>query len=416
MKPVFINIGLVFTSLLICFICIELIARLFLNTPSPYTMRPGAIVWDTQGFWAMEPNRVDVMDNNVDIFNKPLRIEANSARHTPCGANLNQNNPKLYLIGDSQTFGWGLSDDETWANHLQCALKKNKKNQFKVINLGVPGIQVDQYVVRGFSQVAPAINTGDAVVISITWNDLIGFYKNSEWVNHQLLKAELVQVPSDKNEFFVTGAPNSKTPLAAVSKHITKPIEFKSDKPSRPLNPATWRYGLYQKYGIFIPSISSLGALNQSLHLTSAIYRVVMSSARLLFYRLRPSNSLFEKIPHGTFEGNFLSLKALSSKLESRGANVLIQLLPNRLFYDDYYYESYSKNGFVFPDRNYMKFVATPFCKSLKLNCVDRFSDLKTSITNAHNFPFDGHYNPTAAARIGDALALDINAITSAQN
>jgi hypothetical protein len=379
-------------------------------------MHPNAIVWDSQGFWAMNPNQVYMMNNNVDILNKKIRIEANSSRHIPCGNNINQNKLKIYLIGDSQTFGWGISDEETWANQLQCELIKNEKNQFKVINLGVPSIQIDQYVERGFRQVAPSINFGDTVIISVTWNDLIGFYEDDNWISSHLLETGLIQVPSNTNEYIVANAPNFEIASNALPNHKAKPIQFKSDKPYKPLNSATWRYNLYQSYGIFIPSISSLSALNQSLQFTLAIYRVVMSSSRLLFYRIRPSNSLFKKIPHNTFAKSFLALKALSHKLESQGAKVLIQLLPNRLFFDDYYYNSYSKNGAVFPDRNYMLYIATPYCESLKLNCVDRFPDLITSTTDAHNLPYDGHYNAPAAALIGTAIAGDITKLFKTGN
>jgi lysophospholipase L1-like esterase len=364
----------------------------------------------------MKPNQTYVINNNVDIINKRIQIDANSSRRIPCGTNINAYKPKIYLIGDSQTFGWGLSDEETWANHLQCGIVNNEKNQFKVINLGVPGIQVDQYLARGLAQVLPSIIPGDAVVISITWNDLIDFYKNDKWVKKQIWKAGLTQSPSDKNKLIVTHALNFKTTNDSVFKYTSKPIEFKSDKPYTVLNPKTWRYYFYQKYGVFIPSIGSFSALNQSLQFISAFYRVIEPSARLLFYRIRPAQSLFEKIPHNSFEKNFLSLKVLSHKLESQGAKVLIQLLPNRLFYDDYYYNSYSKNGVVFPDRNYMHYIATPFCKSLNLKCVDRFSDLQTSTTNAYNLPYDGHYNASAAALIGAAITRDIKKLFQIEN
>ena len=140
-----------------------------------------------------------------------------------------------------------------------------------------------------------------------------------------------------------------------------------------------------------------------------AAYRFAESRARLFYYRIRPSNSFFEKIPHGSYQGNFLTLKALSYKLEKNGAKVLIQLLPNKMFFDDYYYNSYLKYCVVFPARNYMSFVASPFCKSLELNCVDRFYDLKTSTQDEHNQAYDGHYNEVTTEKIGQALAKDVN-------
>ncbi len=41
----------------------------------------------------------------------------------------------VYLIGDSQVFGWGLNDDETLPFHVQRQLGNN----YKVHNLGLPG-------------------------------------------------------------------------------------------------------------------------------------------------------------------------------------------------------------------------------------------------------------------------------------
>jgi hypothetical protein len=40
-------------------------------------MRSGTIVRVSQGNWAMKSSHVHEMNNNVDIFNKQLRIEAN---------------------------------------------------------------------------------------------------------------------------------------------------------------------------------------------------------------------------------------------------------------------------------------------------------------------------------------------------
>ena len=79
------------------------------------------------------------------------------------------------------------------------------------------------------------------------------------------------------------------------------------------------------------------------------------------------------------------------------------------MFFDDYYYNSYLKYCVVFPARNYMSFVASPFYKSLELKYVDRFYDLKTSTQDEHNQAYDGHYNEVATEKIGQALAKDVN-------
>ena len=47
---------------------------------------------------------------------------------------------RIWLIGDSQTFGFGLSDADTWPNRLQEILLERGYRDTKVLNLGVPGI------------------------------------------------------------------------------------------------------------------------------------------------------------------------------------------------------------------------------------------------------------------------------------
>ena len=90
----------------------------------------------------------------------------------------------IFLLGDSQTFGWGLSNDETWANQLQCVLNKQVPDTYRVKNFGFPGAQVDQIFKRGIEQVMPATRSGDVVIISITWNDLINFYAGRVFVRN----------------------------------------------------------------------------------------------------------------------------------------------------------------------------------------------------------------------------------------
>jgi hypothetical protein len=69
----------------------------------------------------------------------------------------------LYVIGDSQVFGWGLSDDESIPARLQRQLGEG----WHVINLGVPGYGPFQYA----EQLAKVPNDGLALVILTETND-----------------------------------------------------------------------------------------------------------------------------------------------------------------------------------------------------------------------------------------------------
>jgi hypothetical protein len=71
---------------------------------------------------------------------------------------------------------------------------KVTNNPPEVVNLGVLGIQVDQYLERGIAKVTAAVKSGDIVVISITWNDLVGFFESPKWVTDHLWKVGLKQI------------------------------------------------------------------------------------------------------------------------------------------------------------------------------------------------------------------------------
>ncbi|NQW02110.1 MAG: SGNH/GDSL hydrolase family protein [Rhodospirillales bacterium] len=408
MKRAFVNMGLIAGSVLISLVILELIARSFYDVPSPYPTKPGIIVYDQRGFWSMEPGLESSIDNIVDFRNKQLTIHENGSRKLPCLNQTGTHAQDIYLIGDSQTFGWGLSDDETWANQTQCLLNKKVPGRYRISNLGVPGIQVDQYVMRGIRQVLQRIKNNDIVVISMTWNDLVGFYSSPDWVTSRLKDAQLVEGRSANGGIIVTADP---APQPGHPGLVTAPptdLNFVGSRPYTRLAPETWRYNFYQQYGLFVPMVDSAENFLYSMNYVSAGFRLVWSRAKLLFYKIRPADSFFKKVPADSYKFNFLSLKALSHRLEKQGARVLVQFLPNRVFFDDYYYYSYSKNGTVFPVRDFFWHIGKPFCDSLKLNCINRFDDLKTSDRDAHTFSYDGHYNAIAAERIGLALARDI--------
>ncbi|WP_374674263.1 hypothetical protein [Ideonella sp.] len=65
----------------------------------------------------------------------------------------------VHLIGDSQVFGWGLSDDETVATQLQRSLG----GSFRVVNHGVPGYGPAEYL-----KVLERVSASDDVVVLLT--------------------------------------------------------------------------------------------------------------------------------------------------------------------------------------------------------------------------------------------------------
>jgi hypothetical protein len=384
MRKFAVNLLLVLVALAVGAGLIEAGSRLFIGLPKPYPLKPNSYVYDRRGFWTMRPGLTDAFDNGVDFRGAAVNVDALGARRTVCAETAAPEAARVFLIGDSQTFGWGLADAETWASGLQCALAKARPGAYRVYNFGVPGTQVDQYWSRATAQVAPALRRGDIAVVSVTWNDLVTFYAGKAFV-----------------EKAAANAGDSRVGTAGgLDLQLARPLSY--------LDPPTWRYRFYENYGLFVPSIDSIKAFGDSMVHVSVAFGLLWNRARLLYYRLRPADAFAKKVDADAFENNFRVLKAIATALERRGARVIVQLLPNRLFFDDFYYASYSKNGIAFPARDYMGHVAQPYCRDLGLTCVNRFAELLTVRRDAHTFAIDGHYNAAGAVRVAAALGGDV--------
>jgi hypothetical protein len=96
-----------------------------------------------------------------------ITVDADGHRTTP-GTPADPRLPTLHLVGDSQVFGQGLSDDETLSYHLQ----KLFGGGLRVINYGVPG-----YGPNAYHKILRSLPSEDWVVVVHTeYNDLRDFY------------------------------------------------------------------------------------------------------------------------------------------------------------------------------------------------------------------------------------------------
>jgi|UPI00055BD710 hypothetical protein len=95
----------------------------------------------------------------------------------------------VHLVGDSQVFGWGLSDSETIASYLQ----HNLGNRFLVINDGVPGFGPVE-----FESIVSDLPRSDVVVILFSeendlW-DTFGIFRNSNIKCGFIMSSTLSQI------------------------------------------------------------------------------------------------------------------------------------------------------------------------------------------------------------------------------
>jgi hypothetical protein len=316
------NLLLMFASIATGFVLLEAAARFAVVLPGPYALPVEMVVKDVRGFWTLNPGFVGKMDNRVDFSDKRISVSGDGSRMIPCRNR--SDGPRVVLIGDSQTFGHGLSDEESWANRLQCALK-DAGTAWRVFNLGVPGVNIDSYVAR-LVQIVPVLSPNDRVIVFVTWNDLHSFQRRDG----------VSRAASSTNAL----AP--VTPGAPISAIPVQPVAY--------LGEYTWRYRLYGKTGIFVPRFDDVKTFVESMLFSSVLFNIAYPRIRELNFMFRSTDALFAKIPDGTFENNFRLLGNMGDAVRRTGAAFDVVLLPNRVFFDQTYYGAYSQGGKIFPD------------------------------------------------------------------
>lgn len=104
-----------------------------------------------------------LIDVTTDEQGKRLTVEAEAGE-----ARSGHSRLPIHVVGDSQVFGWGLSDDESITSQLQVLLGPN----YQVVNHGVPGYGPFQY-----AEVVSSIDTREFVIVLFSIeNDLTNTY------------------------------------------------------------------------------------------------------------------------------------------------------------------------------------------------------------------------------------------------
>jgi len=368
--------GLVAASLVVGLAALE--AGMWLVHPpaSSYPL-PRNLMTAASGVWTLSPGFQGVMDNRVDFRAKTVSVDDRGVRRAPA-ARGEPPRRRLFVLGDSQTFGHGLNDDETWPARLQALLDAQTPGT-RVENWGVPGINIDQYVAR-LDRVLAEARSGDIVLTGVSWNDLIT-PQNPAWAM-RVIEGYLVQSAAGTAE-----APAADARTAA-------------------------RVRLYDYTGIVVPPFQDIQHFAAMLAVNSALASFLVPRLRGLWQRWRPSTPLTQVVEGQVPDVNFLLLRHMKERAEPRGVGFGVVLLPERYFIDDAMYEAYSGGGRFFPERNYMNYLARPLCRSLEIRCIDPFEALVSGHRREPvTFRVDGHYNARGAAIIADVVAGQIGSL-----
>jgi len=370
------NAGLVFASLTVGLALLEAATWLIRPPPSPYSL-PRNLMTAASGVWTLTPDFRGVMDNRVDFRAKTVTADARGVRRGPATAAAPHR--RLFILGDSQTFGHGLNDDETWPARLQETLNTHRPGT-RVENWGVPGINIDQYATR-LDRVLAEARDGDFVLVGVSWNDLIT-------PQHPIGVMRLV-------EGYLVNA-------------LAEPANPPGETPA-PDTATAARVRLYDYTGVVLPPLQNAKQFAEALAANSALASLLMPRLRALWHRWRPGTPLTQIVEGQVPDANFWLLYDMKERARRRGVGLAVVLLPERYFIDDALYLAYSGGGRFFPERNYMAYLARPLCRSFDIPCIDPFDALTERHRNKPvTFAIDGHYNTVGADVVAGVVAKEI--------
>jgi len=100
---------------------------------------------DAKLYWKLKPNQ----DCFTKIDHKPVHVNSRGTRGPEFEPEKPPGLTRILSLGDSRTFGWGLSDSETYSSQLQTRLQARTGNsgRVEVINAGVNGWSYPQMLV-----------------------------------------------------------------------------------------------------------------------------------------------------------------------------------------------------------------------------------------------------------------------------
>jgi lysophospholipase L1-like esterase len=100
---------------------------------------------DAKLFWRLKPNQ----DCYTKIDHKPVHINSHDTRGPEFTDEKPADTIRILSLGDSRTFGWGLTDEETYSRRVQNLLQKHVGGgrKVEVINAGVNAWSYPQMLV-----------------------------------------------------------------------------------------------------------------------------------------------------------------------------------------------------------------------------------------------------------------------------
>ena len=156
LKRILQNLAVSAFSLLLCVTLLEVILR-FNGYGNVEIYEPDPVL-----YWKLKPNQ----NCYTKVHHKPVHINSHGTRGPEFQPAKSTNILRILSLGDSKTFGWGLSEGETYSDLIEHLLQKRIGNRksVEVLNAGVNAWSYPQLSAY-FHQIALAYNP-DIVIVA----------------------------------------------------------------------------------------------------------------------------------------------------------------------------------------------------------------------------------------------------------
>lgn len=143
---------------------VEGAARSLVPAPLEWREHPGAVLrFDPARGWALRPNAEDF------TVGAPVHVNAAGFRDREFPTERHPGLARIACVGDSYTYGWGVSLDESYPKQLETILAGTTPTE--VLNFGVFGYNADQ--VLATIEGSALAYSPDLVLYGFYWDDLL---------------------------------------------------------------------------------------------------------------------------------------------------------------------------------------------------------------------------------------------------
>jgi lysophospholipase L1-like esterase len=306
---------------------------------------------------------------------------------------------QIIVVGDSQTFGWGLNNNETWPFYLKSYLDQADKN-LEVYNLGVPGTHTNEHIFIAkeyINKFKPKIS-----IIAIGLSDDL-----QQILEQEILMLNKVNISknnkSSKINFLKKKIKNFYPNIYYFFKKIQN---YSLDEIFGGYLLATkdWKYvskEIFEKeYPIEIKELMKKGFINPGIFQLANYY----PNRNLSFYKnIANNDSLENKIFNETIQ-NFKDLKKIA---DNNNTKLFLLSIPSGGYVDSLNFENLKKFGFMLSNEDLETFLPEEILENMSneinvnfIKTLRLFRDLKKETF----FAYDGHFNREGAKFMSEII------------